>query len=475
VAAREGVVSLETALHAAVLACTAYLCVLYVFYVSLMAVGLVETRRRRRERAVDDVDALAVSRFAPGVSVIVPAYNESGGLPDAVRSLLAMDYPEFEVIVVNDGSTDQTLERLVEELGLVPVEEASRDIVVCHPPLGYYRSPSDPRLLVVDKANGGKADGLNAGLNHCRYRYVCGVDADMVFARDALTRAMREIASDPRVVGLTSYFENARDPVGSLVEGRHYAGPDATPIFAFQTFDYLRAFFNNRTPWARLNFMLCAAGAFQIWRRDLVEELEGWSAEFTCEDIEFTFRAHRVLRERGRDYRIACLPDCVGVTEGPDSVRNLVSQRERWQRVILETCWANRRMWLNPRYGTVGMLGVPFYLLSEIVAPVFELLAVTTLAVGGIAGLIDWWEFAVLTLLVTFANSALTTGALLMLDLEARAYRAAGIARLLALMPLEMIVYRPVMAWARVKGTWRFFRGDRGWHKFERNVRADAT
>ena len=136
-----------------------------------------------------------------------------------------------------------------------------------------------------------------------------------------------------------------------------YSGPDTRPLFAFQTFDYLRAFFNNRTPWARMNFMLCAAGAFQVWRRDLVEELGGWSAEFTCEDIEFTFRVHRVLRERGRRYRIACLPDCVGVTEGPDSVRNLVSQRERWQRVILETCWANRRMWFNPRYGTVGLLG----------------------------------------------------------------------------------------------------------------------
>jgi cellulose synthase/poly-beta-1,6-N-acetylglucosamine synthase-like glycosyltransferase len=224
-----------------------------------------------------------------------------------------------------------------------------------------------------------------------------------------------------------------------------------------------------------MNFMLCAAGAFQLWRRDLVEDLHGWSAEFTCEDIEFTFRAHRVLREQKRRYRIVCLPDCVGVTEGPDSVRNLVSQRERWQRVILETCWANRRMWFNPRYGKVGMIGVPYYLVSEIVAPVFELLAVGTLAVGGVAGLIAWWQFAVLTLLIACANSALTTGALLMLDLEARSYRPSAVARLLALMPVEMVVYRPLMAWARLKGTWRFLRGDRAWHKFERNVRAETA
>ena len=467
--------TLEGALRLCVVACGAYLVLLYGIYASLMLMGLVETRRRRRERAADDLALLAGSRFAPGVSILVPAYNESTGLADAVRSLLAVDYPEFEVIVVNDGSTDETLPKLVEALDLVPVDATSRDVLRTQPIEGYYRSASDPRLIVVDKGNGGKADALNAAFNHSRYRYVCGVDADMVFTRDALSRAMREIARDPDViVGLTSYFENARNPVQSLQDGVRYSGPDTRPLFAFQTFDYLRAFFNNRTPWARMNFMLCAAGAFQVWRRDLVEELGGWSAEFTCEDIEFTFRVHRVLRERGRRYRIACLPDCVGVTEGPDSVRNLVSQRERWQRVILETCWANRRMWFNPRYGTVGLLGVPFYLLSEIVAPVFEVLAIGALVVGGVAGLIDWWEFALLTVLITLANSALTTGALLMLDLEARAYRASGVARLLALMPLEMVVYRPIMAWARLKGTWRFTRGDRAWHKFERNVRTEA-
>jgi poly-beta-1,6-N-acetyl-D-glucosamine synthase len=468
-------VTLETALHAGVVACCAYLLLVYGMYVALMLLGLVESRRRRRERALDDVDALVGSRFAPGVSVIVPAHNESAGLPDAVRSLLAIDYPVFEVIVVNDGSNDDTLAHLVDALDLVPVDSSSRDIVESAAVEGYYRSPVDPRILVVDKQNGGKADALNAGLNHCRYGYVCAVDADMVFARSALTRAMREIVRDPVVVGLTSFFENARHPSGSLPDGVRFIGPETSPLFAFQTFDYLRAFFNNRTGWARLNFMLCAAGAFQIWRRDLLEELGGWSRDFTCEDIEFTFRVHRALKERGRPYRIACLPDCIGVTEGPDSVRKLVSQRERWQRVILETCCANRRMWFNPRYGTVGVLGLPYYLLSEIVAPGFEVLAIATLVTGAAIGVVDWWEFAVLTAAITLANSALTTGALLMLDLEARAYRLSRIVRLLALMPLEMLVYRPVMAWARLKGTWRYARGDKAWHKFERNVRVDAA
>ena len=142
-------------------------------------------------------------------------------MPDAVRSLLAIDYPAFEVIVVNDGSTDDTLEVLVDELGLVPVDAVARRRSRPRRSTGYYRSPSDPRLLVIDKANGGKADALNAGLNHCRHRYVCGVDADMVFARDALSRAMREIVRDPaHIVGLTSFFEIARDPARALEDGQ---------------------------------------------------------------------------------------------------------------------------------------------------------------------------------------------------------------------------------------------------------------
>ena len=468
--------TLDTVLRAGVLLCALYLCLVYASYVGLMLVGYFENRRRRREFAVDDVDTLAASRFVPGVSIVVPAYNEGQALSDAVRSLLALDYPDFEVIVVNDGSSDDTMARLHADLRLVPVEASSRGVLAASPIGAYYKTALDRRLLVIDKTNAGKADALNAGLDHARYRYVCGVDSDMVFARDALTRAMRVIVSDPaRVVGLTSFVEIAEDPTRALVDGARWDIPDQRPIIAYQTLDYLRAFYNNRVAWSRLDFMLCAIGAFQIWRRDLLEELGGWSRDYTCEDIELTFRVHRVLREQGRPYRVVCLPDRIGVTEGPNTVRKLVAQRERWQRVILETWWAYRGMCLNRRYGPVGMLGMPFYLLSEILAPVFEIVAVATLLGGAVAGLVDWRLFALVTLLITVVNSVFSTGALVMVDQHQRIYRWQGVLRLLALMPLELFVYRPIMGWARIKGTWRFLRGDKGWHKFERNTRVGAA
>ena len=468
--------SLETLLQALVAACGVYLVLVYGSYLVLMAVGFRENRMRLRELEVDDPGVLGGSRFSPGISVVVAAYNESSALPAAVRSLLALEYPEFEIVVVNDGSTDDTLERIVHELELVPVDASSRGTIETEEVRGYYRSPEDARLLVVDKANGGKADALNSGLDHARYRWICGVDADMVFARDALARAMRAITREPAtIVGLTSFVEIAEDPSRALVDGTRYSIPESRPLVAYQALDYLRAFYNNRIAWSRLDFMLCAVGAFQVWRRDLLEELGGWSRDYTCEDIELTFRVHRVLREQRRPYQVVCLPDRIGVTEGPDTVRKLVAQRERWQRVILETWFAYRGMCFNPRYGTVGLLGMPFYFLSELVAPVFELLAVGTLVAGAAAGLVDWQLCLAVTLLITLVNSVFSAGALLMADLHGAVYQGRGIVRLLALMPLELLVYRPIMGWARVKGTWRFLRGDRAWHKFERNVRTETA
>ena len=190
--------TVETVLQACVIACAAYLALVYATYAALMVVGFAEGRRCRREFAVDDVIALGGSRFVPGVSIVMPAYNEAQAARDAARSLLTLDYPEFELIVVNDGSTDDTLARLQASFDLVPVEASSRGILETEPIHSYYTSRAEPRLLVIDKANGGKADALNAGLDHCRFRYVCGVDADMVFARDALSRAMRVIVSDAK-------------------------------------------------------------------------------------------------------------------------------------------------------------------------------------------------------------------------------------------------------------------------------------
>lgn len=456
-----------------VIVCLAYLAVVYTSYVALLLVGLVENAVRRHERRTEDFETLAASRFTIPVSVVLAAYDEEQAIVPTVRSLLALDYPEFEVIVVNDGSTDETLETLRAAFDLTPFETFFRrrfDSADVH---AVYRSREHPSLTVVDKQNGGKSDALNAGLNLARFRYICGVDADTIFAPDALLKGMRLVMTDPgRIVGVTSHLAIAQDPAAQMRQPVGRRRVARRSLIAFQHLDYLRAFFNNRLAWSRLNFMLCAVGAFQIWRRDVLEEVGGFARGFTCEDIELTFRIHERFLREGRDYRIVCLPDSIGATEGPDTVAKLVAQRERWQRVIAETVWHYRRMLFNPRYRTVGLLGVPFYLVSEVLAPLFEILALASLFLAVWLGVIDWGSFAAFVAAIALVNGAITAAAVHADDLQSRAYRPADLVRLLLLAPLDLFVYRPIIAWSRLKGTWRFLRGDKGWHKFERNTRA---
>jgi cellulose synthase/poly-beta-1,6-N-acetylglucosamine synthase-like glycosyltransferase len=286
---------------------------------------------------------------------------------------------------------------------------------------------------------------------------------------------MRLVVQDPaRIIGVTSYLTTARDPVRTMAEPPGRRPVDRQPLMAYQHLDFLRAFFNNRLAWSRHGFMLCSPGGFQVWRRDVLEEVGGYSRSFTCEDIELTFRVHERFLREGRDYRIHCLPDNVGITEGPDSIGKLVAQRERWQRVIDETVWHYRRMWFNPRYRTVGMIGAPFYLITETLAPVVELLALVSIPLSVVLGVFEPGTFAVVLGAVAFVNAALTACAILFDDLQSRMYRKRDLARLLLLAPLDLVLYRPIIVWARLKGSWHFLRGDKAWHKFERNVRAPA-
>lgn len=466
---------MTTVLLTVVLACFVYLVFVNVVATAFMVIGAIENAVRRHEEESTDYGTLASSRFTIPVSVIVAAYNESAVIEQSVTSFLSFDYPEYEVVVVNDGSSDDTLERLREAFALTPYHVFVRHQFETAPVRAVYRSARHPNLVVVDKENGGKADSWNAALNVARYRYVCGVDADTVFEPNALLQAMRYAMPDPgRVVGVTSQIQTAAKPERVLADSPGRRRVDRSLLGVYQHLDFVRAFINNRLAWSKLGFMLCSPGGFQIWRRDVLEEVGGYATDFTCEDIELTFRIHEKFRREERDYVIHCLPDTVGVTEGPTAVRSLVSQRERWQRVINETVVHYRRMWFNPRYGSVGMIGSPFYLLTEVLSPFVEIIGLATLALAVALGIFDIEIFLVALAAMAFVNAALTAGAVLLDDLQSRLYRRRDLARLLLLAPFDMLLYRPIITWARIKGTWGFLRGDKAWNKFERNVRAEA-
>jgi poly-beta-1,6-N-acetyl-D-glucosamine synthase len=451
-----------------------YLAMVYAIDFMLVGFATVENVFRNHDRESEDFDVLEASRFTIPVSVIVPVHNEEAVILPVLASLLAMRYPEFEVVVVNDGSTDASLNLIREEYDLEPREVFFRRLLDTDDG-SSYRSRRDARLSVVDKAlGGGKANALNTGLNHARYPYVCCVDGDTIYFEDALLKGMRLALRDPeRVIGVTSQIAVAERPEEKLTRGRSRL--DRSLLSMFQHLEYLRAFLNDRLAWSRLGFMLCASGAFMVWRRDVLVELGGFSSRFTCEDIEITFRAHEHHLREHKPYDIIALPDAVARTEGPQRLRALLRQRERWHRVVLETVWHYRGMFMRRKYGAVGLLGMPFYLLSEVLAPFFELLAIVSLVLAIAIHLFDPFDYLLFFGLMSFALATFTATAILLDDQVSRSYPLRDLTRLLILSPAELILYRPALVWARVRAVWSFARGEKQWDKFERNPRNEDS
>jgi len=459
-------------LHVAYVICAVYLVLLGVYAVGMLWSAMRESRFRHRQEDVEDYATVLGSRYTIPVSVIAPAFNEVDMAVPAIRSLLGQSYPEFEVIVVDDGSTDDTLATINAAYDLEPRQVFFKNVLVAKPVRTVYRSRIEPRLTVVSKENGGKADALNCGINFARYRYLACVDGDTVFTTDALLKGMALIAKDPaRIVGAASLFGVSVEPEAALAAGKTAPMMNRHLLGDFQHLDLLRAFVAYRQAWSRHDCMMCVSGGFGLWRRDVIVESGGFSPEFSCEDIEMTFRVHeRLLREK-RDYRILSLPSMVAQTEGPKSIRSLVSQRARWQRVVLETLWHYRGMLGRPRYKSVGMLGLPYYLLFEGLSPLFHLLSLVALIVAIVFGLLGWPVYLALVGIMMFATAIPNTLAVLLHDSAYRDYRVRDLAWMMALGPLDLLLYRPILMWAGLRGTWQFLRKEKRWNKFERNQR----
>ena len=452
-----------------------YAAVLATYALVMGCLAIVEAAQRRREDQAEDYESVLESPFSIPVSIIAPSFNEEVMAVPVLRSLLAQAYPTTEVIAVDDGSTDGTLAAMIEAFDLEPRRVFYRTTLGTKPVRMVYKSRTEPRLTVVSKDNGGKADALNCGINFARYRFLCCVDGDTMFAPDAVLKAMAVISRDPaRIVGAASLFGISLTP--ETIGEPSYAGPTMNGhlLGDFQHLDMMRAFVDYRAAWSRLECMMCVSGGYGIWRRDVVVEVGGFSPNFTCEDIEMTFRVHEHMLRQKRPYRIVSLPSLIAQTEGPSKIKSLISQRARWQRVTLETIWEYRRMFLRPKYRKVGMLGVPYYAIFECLAPLFQILSIVTLALAGIYGIIGWQPYLAFLGMMAFGTAIPTTLSVWLHDKGYRDYRVRDLVHMLLLGPVDLFLYRPILMWAGMVGTIEFLRGDKAWNKFERNVRRPA-
>ena len=454
----------------------AYFAALNLTYIGFTGVAWRSLMAHLRARRFSGVNEALASPLTPPVSMLLPAYNEEAGIVESVHSLLALRYPEHEVIVVNDGSTDGTMARMTEAFDLVPVDKALRESVSTQEVRATYVSRREPQLWLIDKENGGKSDALNAGLAAARYPYVCAVDADAILEEDALLRVAKPIIDDPGLVvaagGIVRIANGCTVEKGQVLDVRLPKSRLAT----FQVVEYFRAFLVGRVGWSRLRSLLIISGAFGLFRREAVENVGGWRTDTVGEDAELVVRLHRHMRERDEEYRIEFVPDPVCWTEAPESMRVLSRQRRRWQRGLAETLWKHRGMFGRPRYGALGMVALPYFVLFELVGPIFELTSFVLLPIAFALGMLDT------TILVAFAVVAVLLGVLLSvaaLALEEFSFRrhphGREVIRMLVYAVTENFGFRQLVDFWRLQGLWDVVRGKQGWGEMRRRGFAVLT
>jgi cellulose synthase/poly-beta-1,6-N-acetylglucosamine synthase-like glycosyltransferase len=445
-----------------------YFAVLNLLYAWFSLVGLSMVARYARELSELALrDLLEREAYLP-VSILVPAYNEEKTIVESVRSFLGLRFPEFEVVVVSDGSKDRTVEKLREAYALVEEPLVFRKAIDSKPIRAIYRSLRYPNLVVVEKDNGGKADALNAGLNLARYPLFCAVDADSLLDGDALLRASRLFLEDEAVlaVGGTIRPLNGASVRGGVVEALRLPGGF---LERMQIVEYSRAFFSGRAGWSALDALLIISGAFGLFRRQTVLGIGGYRTHTVGEDMELVVRLHRFARERRQPYRIVYTPDPICYTEVPTDWRTLRKQRNRWHRGLWEVLWTHRAMLLNPRYGRLGLVAMPYFLFFEALSPVVEVLGYLMLPLAYWLGLLNL-EFALLFLLLALGFGVLLSH--LAIGIETLLFkRYASLWERLLLLGmgvLEVLGYRQLLALERFVASFQVWRKRGVWGEMRR-------
>ena len=446
-------------------------------YLVMLIVALKTSAAHQRRLESRRLDWIKQTPLAPPITIIAPAHNEERSIRLAIRNLLGLDYPQLEVIVVNDGSSDGTFDELRGEFHLRSVRSVYVTKTKCAPVRGLYRSDVDPRLLVVDKESGGsKADAVNAGLNAATSPYVCIVDSDSILEQDALLRIMVPILEDPeRVVAVGGIIRvlNGSEIAGGRL--RRVRLPRKS-IEAIQVIEYLRAFLIGREAWGQGNMLTIISGAFGVFRTEQVRAIGGYRPSAIGEDFDLITRLHRYLRQQRADYHIQFVPDPMCWTEVPSDLKSLGRQRARWQKGLLDVLWINRDMLFRRRYGRIGWLALPYLWLFELMAPVIEIGGIATIVLAACLGVLSQ-EFFVQFLLFGYAfATVISLGSVLQEEITYKRYNDwQDVVWLVTFCFLEHFPYRQLhMIW-RLQGLWQYVRGDNVWRPLTRKGLASAN
>ncbi|WPP48243.1 glycosyltransferase family 2 protein [Catalinimonas niigatensis] len=448
-----------------------YAIVISLINLLLAILSIRETRKYIRNNKHIDDQAILSSTSAPSISLLVPMYNEEINIIDSVRSLLSLQYNNYNVIVINDGSIDNSLRRLVEYFQLIPLEQKASGLLPTRKILGVYKSRNRAfgKLIVIDKLNGGKADALNAGLNISDSKLVATMDADSIISPDSLLKMVRPFLQNKvRVIATGAIVRIANS---CKVEDGSMVNIQLSPnlLARFQTLEYLRVFLLSRIAWSRLNGLLIISGAFGLFDKEIAIKAGGYANDTVGEDMELVVRMRRYMQEIKQKYKVFYIPDPLCWTEAPSEIGILGRQRNRWARGTAETLYRHRKIFFNPRYGLMGMLSYPYWFFFEYLAPYIEVIGLLYFVGLLIWGTINWTFFlALLAVVYTFAVF-MSVLALIAEEFSYHKYnRRSDTAKLVLTAFLDPVLYHPIILFNVLKGYLDLLLGKKSWGNMKR-------
>lgn len=402
------------------------------------------------------------------ISILVPAYNEQETIVENIKSLISLNYPKFEVIVINDGSKDETLNRVIQEFDLKEVHQPVRYRINTNKIRGIYKNLDIPNLIVVDKENGGKADALNAGINISNYPIVTSIDADSILESDSLVRVVMPFIEDKKTIAVGGIVRIAN---GSVVKRGRVVdiGLPKSRVAMFQIVEYLRAFLTGRVGWDAVNSLLIVSGAFGAFKKDAVIEVGGYAKNTIGEDMELIVKMHDYFLRNKRKYRIKFAPDPVCWTQAPETLKDLRSQRRRWHIGLMDSLLKYKRMFFNPRYKQIGLIAVPYFWLFEMMGPVIEIIGYVMIPLAYIFGLLNLKYFLLFFAASILYGILLSLGAILLEEYTFNKYPTLKQLMKLSLYGvLENFGYRQLTTLYRIEGIVKFRKMKHSWGKIKR-------
>ena len=450
-----------------------YTFVLFLFYLFIGSYSIGEIKKYLRRNSFTDFRILAASDHLPGISILAPAYNEASNIIENVRSMLSIHYNSLEVIIINDGSKDDSLKKLITAYDLYKTNVFVNEQIATKKIRGVYKSnnPVFHKLIVVDKENGGKADALNVGINIARHGYIVCVDVDCVLEQDALLKMMKPFLEETKVKviasgGVIRIANDCKIENGRLVK----INLPKKFLPRMQTIEYIRAFLLGRMAWSRLNGLLLISGAFGAFDKEIVIKCGGYNVKTVGEDMELIVRMRRYMEENKLPYKVTFIPDPLCWTEAPSSYKILGRQRNRWTRGTIETLRMHKKMFFNPRYGLLGMISYPYWFFFEFLAPIIEFTGTSVYLILAICGLIQWAYFLTLFACILSFGFLYSVFAILMEVLTYNQYKTKkDIFKLIITALLEPFIYHPFVVWSAIKGNVDYLRKKNSWGEMTRS------